>query len=158
MYRQNLTLTLILPRDAAILELEAPFQAAIQKQDEAQMKAMASKLRNDIAYVYIRGIGASTLHDFHGILLYFLAPPSALEEMMLPHLAEEEEALNPLIGEHMTEAEYERIVQRIVKSQGLAGNALSLPWIIRVSLEFGTDPHEVVQYIYYDNQQPDPRD
>jgi len=51
---------------------------------------------------------------------------------MLPHLAEEERDLAPLIGKHLTQKEEQAIIERIIKSLGLSGNALMLPWIVKV--------------------------
>jgi len=62
---------------------------------------------------------------------------NAMVEHMLPHLAEEETVIPPLLKQHFTEKEEEVTIQQILKGNGLDGNRMELPWIIAAAERWG---------------------
>jgi len=55
----------------------------------------------------------------------------AFTKEMLEHLAEEERVLIPLMRSTMTSKEHDALIDKILATMGLSGNALMLPWIER---------------------------
>jgi len=56
----------------------------------------------------------------------------SLRDHMLPHLAEEEVFTSKALKEYFTEKEEMVVVDKILKSLGLKGNKLTLPWMLDV--------------------------
>ncbi len=53
-----------------------------------------------------------------------------LKTLMLEHLEEEERIVPPILAEHFTEEEEEKLIQKIIPTLGLRGAKIGIPWII----------------------------
>ena len=105
-------------------------RCAIPEKTTADHKQLIAKL-NEISQVGNKFKTERNENAANACLATLTTNWNDLVELMFPHLAEEEEQMKTQIKERFSEKEFEKVVQSIIKKEGLGNARINLPGILQ---------------------------